>query len=202
MTDFTAFVTPQEVWNEGLGSRVDLSDIHVSETLERLVLAVSRQIESYLNRRLAVHPVVLRPSWTPSSASGRAEAWAEEWPLIQVDTAGVTAGEDNPGGQLIYSFAWPPEVTGFAGYRRVGATLEDLAETLPGLTVLPPVLPDDVRDVAIELVLHRLAYRESGLAGMRELSLDIGGRPVTTRAPERGYEASVLRRIAGYRRLA
>jgi hypothetical protein len=189
-----------------------------ADAAERAISAATRRIEGYLNRTLIVREVVQRQRYihlrTDYSVQEDAvqSFGARQYPALQVisvDPASVNV-ELHPDETRLYAADRAADIRSvsyFAGYRRSDhtdlSTLQaDSGTALDTLTVLPPVLPADIREVAVNLTLHHLRARRSGIDGFTNVEQQVGTRNTTTVTNVRaGYVNDELQRLQRFRYL-
>lgn len=207
-----ALFTAQELEDSFLGSIED--DVSTDAAANTEVLAVinaaSDMVREHLDRPILVQSrtLILNGMWFKvgrTSYSHRARL--VEWPLVEVTSSTtVSIGDANPGGQEIYSNVKHDEITGFVGYRRhdwanVAAVISALGD-VAALTVLPPVLPYQIRDVALDLARFLYQNRKTGRhTGSRKVTRLPSG-DVQIDAADRAYIERALSRIDRYRHVA
>ena len=230
---YDALVTVDEVQRASLDSlEASFEDIEVLNETESVIHAVTERINGYMGRKLIVHQYIARyddlywqVDWSLDQETDTyVAAYTTEWPIVEVDSVTPTTAS-NPTihaskRQLVttLSNAVTPirTVTTFAGYRRADHTsvaVLKAATNLEGTAVcancdtLPMLLPKDIQEVAMEMVLSRLNYRLTGLYGMRNLTFQAGVNPITVAGGDmrsekslvETYETNLLRKIAHHR---
>jgi len=212
------------------GVPVDLSDPATAAAIPGIIKGVTVAIERYLDRLLIVRPHVFRlrrGEWFRQEGYENDNevlfkmAYARQWPVVQVvsvdtDTdlkaaIAIQEADADDGRFLSYDpdntalVDIPYRVDAFAGYARHDQTMATLqaADGLNGIAVLPPTLPDPIRDAAIMLCLYRLNARRSsagyGLGSMQQVG---SGSMATVESVDKGFEARILSALDSYRHLA
>lgn len=197
-----SLITPTEVADAALGG-ISVDDLNKRGAIFGICNEASQEIERKLLRDCRIHSETFEPVWMASDTDYAYEAWAWNWPVVEVtsDTT-VVVGEARPGGQLIYSDEKHTEITAFVGFRRENETLVKLQALtgLSALTVLPPALPDIIRSAACMVALYKIQERTAGrFSGNRTVS-NIGSNNVTVDYSDRNHLRKVLRSVEGYRR--
>lgn len=181
---------------------------------ERAILQSTGIIENYLNRNALNGGLIVRKYTQPlcpddclaccgapcgcghgiAPAENRYYAWARHYPILQVETVGVTIHQD---GRRFLMNACPSEITYYAGYRREDQSLAYLKalSRVPGLNVLPSVLPYDIQSVAFEIWLHKMLQRERGLVGFSEREVNIGEMKSVSHKADQDFVSNTLQSI-------
>lgn len=210
----TALVHPDEVFSAAMGS---MSDAVMGEPDGEVVgfcNAASQRIEGYLGRKVYVrlHTLIYQPhEWKRSEhPSFAVETYLKEWPLVEMETVGTfDTSADEPGAQLVYSNAVETKLQAFTGYMREADRGDNDAETLTNLnakshlsdlTVVPPVLPYDIRDAAITIVLIKLARRRAGREDFSRKTIQVGAGSITVESSDPQAESRVLETLSRYRK--
>lgn len=218
---YTALLTLDELFHAAMdGREMQLKRSQIRQEARRLLQDVTERVEAYLQRRLIVRAHTLRfGAWAADerlAAASASSVWAHyarEWPVVEVVSVdgstslapaltvydGRLLGFDADTAVLT---AHPRYASVLAGYRRSDQTLSALQEEVSGLTELPGLIPEEIREVAADIAIARIAYRQSGLAGLKEIGIQVGSNPITVQAAVRGYEDECLRRIHHHRYLA
>lgn len=209
------------------GVQVDLSDPAAVAAIPGIIRGVTTTIERYLDRLLIVRPHTLRlrrDEWFQQEGYENDSevllqmAYARQWPVVQVASVDRDAAlkaeiviqdaDTDDGRFLSYDpdstalVDIPYRVDALAGYARHDQTLATLqAENdLTGITVLPPTLPDPIRDAAIMLSLYRInARRSSAGYGLRSMQQVGSGSMATVETVDKGFEARILSTLDSYR---
>ncbi len=188
----------------------DLGTHSTKLTLQAMAGEVTGIIEGALDRHMIVRQYTHyfdSNDWTYDRARGKYVAYVRQWPIVEITTAGFTAGRSKGSSvddMLVYTSKYCGAVTYYAGYRRSEQTLVTLqAETdLSGLTVLPAELPGEIRGVAISAMLHALAERRGG-PGQRTRTLNAGVQTSVIQETLRDYATRIVKeRIYHYRYLS
>lgn len=121
-------------------------------------------------------------------------AWANERPVVQVvSPSDVSVRYDNK--QLLRDDREASIVEYFAGWKRRDTSASDLptgtGEDLDGLTETVPTLPDDIRRIALILVLYEIGRIEYGTA-VQQTTQTIGNQGEATMTKD----TDALRRYA------
>ena len=205
----TALITPEELARDALASLgLDLSmtggspdDQGAYDAAIAAIEDMSSVIRSHVQRDVIVaeHEQSLwRSDWTYDEGQEKYAAYADQWPVVQIETAGYTAA----GERILTEDADADVVTYFAGYRRADQDLATLQGKVEGLDTLPPELPGVFRSVCTELTLFRLSRAENKQFGTGSTRQQIGGQVVTVQATDRGFMERTLARLDSERRVA
>lgn len=190
--------TLQGVELDGMGSAI-----------EAAITDATAQIETHLNRKLIVREhiqPIANGEWLPNEyddpdlIEGTRLAWADQWPIVQVETAGVSTFADNRRLKVDADDADPGSYTYFAGYRRQDQDLSALQAELSDLTTLPDVLPPDIRRCAFALATYELVRAAEGTIGRRRVQTS-GPVSITVDSADRGFPERELKRIDNYRKV-
>jgi hypothetical protein len=208
MADYTDILTPQEIDTEALAASDAAQDEKV--VVSRLIGDVQRRIESYISQPLTVHrhtQGVRRWDWVEDEVQSdvgnfAVAAWADHQPVVEVVNGDVSARFS--GDRFVKDHRDDLKVEFFAGYVRQDVALADLpnsdGERLDGLTERPPTLPQDIRRVAVKLVLYELNQAEHR-QGMGTTTAAIGGGDtITVEGPDPGFPERQLRQLDPYKR--
>lgn len=197
----TAAVTPAEVAGVALDSLPGAGDeLATSDALASICMGVTGRIEAYLSRPLIVQQKRQRlEHWSYRESHGQYLALTQAWPVVQIDNGGYAVGPSDD--EILSGRNVPVTLDTYAGYRRQDQNLKTLQEDLPELTELPPVLPYDIREVAIVLTLFRLSKRMAGNYGMARQMENVAQSMVTVQTTEPDFEGRVLDQIHTHRRL-
>lgn len=208
---FRDLVTVDEVVGDSL-SQSDLLDSPDGDeylAVERMVGWATDRIERYLQRNLIVQRYSkFRPDWEvfdkrdPDLDDNEYVAEARQWPVVEVETSDPTV-QIHAEGDRILSDDVPEIVDLFAGYIRSDQKLSDAQNELStDLTTTPDTLPYDIRQVASNLVRHRLTVTENRLDGIQEKTAQVRQETITVRSPDRNYVGDQLRTLYTYRHLS
>lgn len=182
--------------------------------------AATGTIEGFLNRKLIVrnYRFKLYPSsWTLDDTFEEYWRWSPEFPLVEIgdSDSDVTIEDLGDQSKLILDDSKDPDDEKiidpvYAGYKRsdqdisgTGSVPTDLTQEseLSGLTVAPEDLPRDVVKAAVLLALHDLHQRVDATLATGEIEQTIRGETITLRGAERGFEETVLGRLAHLRKM-
>lgn len=205
MADFGKILTTSEVDIAALAASDAAKDEKV--VVSRLIGDVQRRIESYISQPLTIHrdtQGIRRHEWVEDEVQDddfAVYAWADHRPVVQVD-GDVDARFSND--RFVKDHRDDLKVDYFAGYVRSDIDLADLptatGEKLEGLSERPPTLPQDIRRVAIKLILYELNQAEHR-AGMGTTTAAIGGGDsITVEGPDPGFPERQLRQLDPHKR--
>lgn len=186
----------------------DLADSGTLSAAGAIISDVTRIIEGHLGRRFIVRAYTIYANyedWTYDPA--RALWWmcAPRWPVVEVDTTGITIGTSahaqEAGDLLLSASRYSGAIVLFAGYKRTEQTLVGLqAETgLSTLGTTPDNLPYDVRSAAIEAAMYKLYERRHG-PGTSTRQINPAIQATTIQGPRVGYLEDLLHSRLGYLR--
>jgi hypothetical protein len=207
MADYSKFLTTSEIDTAALASSDAAKDEKV--VVSRLISDVQRRIESYISQPLMIHrdtQGIRRWEWSEDEVQDgdfAVYAWADHRPVVQVDgEVSVRFSKD----RFVKDHRDDLRVDYFAGYVRDDTDLADLptasGEELDGLSERPPTLPQDIRRVAIKLVLYELNQAEHR-QGMGTTTAAIGGgESITIEGPDPGFPERQLKQLDPYKRPA
>lgn len=169
---YTDLLTPDDIKVDALNAlSIDVTDTTDVSGMggsykDAAILAirdVTGAIESYLDRKLIVRKWdtdIESFKWDENKALDKMQYYPDQWPVVQVETSGVSASND---GVRLLSSTNKDEVVFYGGYKRREQTVGDDgtndldSETgLSGLTETPDDLPYDIRRVAFRLVMYEL----------------------------------------------
>lgn len=205
--DRTDLLTVDQLVVDSLESSALLDGLSTDDrtAIERVIGSVSRAIEQHLDRNLIVRQYSsFRPKWRlfterdSDNSDNEYYAWTDEWPVVEVETTDTTIRihEDE---DRILADSKPDTVDLFAGYERED---QDATGDLSDLDTSPDTLPNDIRDAAVRLCLHRLRLGEEQLWGIDERQVNVRGEAITTRSADPGFRSRVLSQIdPGHRRI-
>jgi hypothetical protein len=188
---YTDLITPDDVKRDAANAlNIDVTDENQVSGLgaswkDACLIAirdVSEAIESYLDRKLIVRKWeidVQEWQWELNRALDAYQHMPAHWPVVQVETAGVSASND---AFRLLSAAKMAEVALYAGYKRreqtVGGAEHNIATAangLEGLTETPPDLPYDIRRVAQRLVMYELTPARQNTSAVSSVTKTAGG---------------------------
>ena len=176
---YSALLIAQDVADHAEESfELDITETKTLAVVESLIGQVTGMLEGAigLNRNLIArkydHYFELE-DWEYSSARTLWETTVNQYPVVEIDTAGFTAGIskhafNNEADRILYTSRHCGLIEYYAGYARTEQVLADFTDggtgqgSLTDLGTLPPTLPDDIRNVAINGVLMLLAERRQG----------------------------------------
>lgn len=185
---------------------VNVEDSNVTKTLDNLRRTATGIIEQRFDRKLMIQQHTQRvylKDWCYDPVLETYRAWAYQWPLVQVDTEGVTIGND--GSWLLTDSPDNMLVSYWHGYRREEHNLEILHDKFElddaGLTTEPDCLPADLCTLAIEIALFLFAEIGKGV-GSSERQMDIVSQVITTRGLDQFWVSNRVNDLySTYRRL-
>ena len=186
---------------------LDFSDATDLLFIETIIGEVTRSIESILDRNIIViqHRQYTQYShWRYDNARGSYWVYADAMPIVEIDTAGFSSGKSNASRLndiITYSSGFSGAITYYSGWKRPEQTLSDLNAELPDLGTLPSNVPEDIRSVAIQGIMHRISERNHG-PGMRSRTISPAVQTVTINSPMMNFlEDAVNRRLVRYKAL-
>lgn len=189
---------------------VNVEDSDVTKTLDNLRRTATGIIEQRFDRKLMIQQHTQRvylKDWCYDPVLETYRAWAYQWPLVQVDTAGITIG--NGGSWLLTDDPGNVLVSYWSGYRREEHNLEVLhdkyslgdEDAQTGLLVEPGCIPADLCTLAIEIALFLFAEIGKGV-GSSERQMDIVNQVITTRGLDQFWVSNRVNDLySTYRRL-
>jgi len=196
---YADLVTYNEVQSRAM--EADATIDNEQAEVEAVIADISRRIESHLHRPLIAHSVtqrIYRPAWHDEAVSEEVVAWAEHWPVVEVLADDYSAFESR---KIQAESADDVAMTYVAGYRRADQSLADLQAEVPSATVEPGVLPEDIRNVALRLVLFEVAETADDILGLGQREQAIGtGNALTVRGRDSGFQMRELRKLDTYKR--
>ncbi len=214
---YTALLTAAELVRDSVNS-TGLKTGSDDDVIHQAVIDTTSLVESYLGRCVIVRPhtqFVAAYEWEriPGDSQGRYEAWARQWPLVEIESPATALIHPAQREKFITTSPSDMEIVYFAGYRRVDQNLDTLQSVtdpdddevtpLADLAVLPPLLPGAIRGTCLELVLHRLFQAEGKQFGTGQTRQQIGsGNMATVQQADRTFIQRTLKRLSTYRHLA
>lgn len=218
---YTALVSPNDLLNVDGISKIRLPLVGpAQEGLYSIMSDVSRQIETSdmgVGRFLAVRKHtfrIRRDLWYWDEEEGAYVAYARQWPVVQVLTSGVeilVAPDDKEGASMLKASSPVYKVDVVTGYRREDQDIEiddpnnqgylptGSEEALEGLTEQPPVLPGDIRRVALNLVIFNLNVIQNNLIGLSNKEVDFGRANVKIERADNKYVEGQLQQLSPYK---
>ena len=194
---YNDLVTYEEVKSRAMES--DRSIDEEQTAVVGVISSVSASVESYLNRTLiatAHTQEVYLEQWQEERIDDTYSAWAEQWPVTEVQTTGYE-GES----RKIYGDADDVRIDYIAGFRREDQTLSDVQQEVPAATVEPEPLPRDIADVTIRLVLYYVGETADATLGIGQKEQSIGtGNALTVRGRDPAFVAREMGRLDTYKR--
>lgn len=194
----------------------DISDANTLAVVESLIQQVTGMMEgaSGLNRNLIVRQYTHYFQYEDWDYDEARDVWllrAPQWPVVEIDTAGFSIATSrhsfqNEADLITYTSRHSGSVVYYAGYRRTEQNLGNLTDggsgegSLSDLATLPPALPYDIRDVAINAVLMLLAERRFG-PGQRTRVLNPAVQTTTVQEPILDYIRRMCRERIGHHRV-
>lgn len=218
---YTALVTPDDVQDLSEDSfEFDITDANTYKAVESIIQEVTNVFEGAagLGRNLIVRQYTHYfnyHDWDYDPSRNLYYVRAPQWPVVQIDTSGFTAGSTRESFQdesniITHASKHSGAIVYYAGYKRTEQVLSgidqgnDLDEQ-PGLSLLttsPNDLPEDIRGAAFNVILNYLAVRRFG-PGQRSRTLNPAIQSTTIQEPIRDYAADICRkRINHHRKLA
>lgn len=215
---YSALLIADDISDEGeFAFPFDISDDNTLETVEALIQGVTGIMEGAagLGRNLIVREYThyfRYHDWDYDEARCMYFVRAPQWPVVEIETSGFTAGDSMHSWQgesnlILYTSRFSGVINYFAGYKRAEQTLGNLTDGGAGegsltLTTLPPDLPYDIRSKAINAVLKELAERRQG-PGQRSRTLNPAIQTTTIQEVIHDYIRRVCRLdINHHRKLA
>jgi hypothetical protein len=200
MTGATAILTVPDVEQEALGS----TEVPAEEgpPTERAIAEAQARIAGYLRRPVMIQKATegVGPWLRDGATDKRWRYRTAAWPIVQVETQGYSIRHDDR--HLTRDEREQETVTYFAGWKRKSQSVSDLptgdGEALGGLTTEPPVVPGDIRRVALKLTLHELIQTEQGV-GIQTLMQATGGGTATVNGPDPQAPRRLLNSISSYK---
>jgi hypothetical protein len=194
---YNDLVTYEEVKSRAMES--DRSIDEEQAAVVGVISSVSASVESYLNRTLiatAHTQEVYLEQWQEERIDDTYSAWAEQWPVTEVQTTGY---EGEP--RKIYGDADDVRVDYIAGFRREDQALSDVQQEVPAATVEPEPLPGDIADVTIRLVLYYVGETADATLGIGQKEQAVGtGNALTVRGRDPAFVAREMGRLDTYKR--
>lgn len=205
-----------DVLSENLGS-LDVDNVHA---IERATEYATRQIEQYLERKLIVRErldlgrnVDLEFDYDVSTDTiSYYSYYTGDWPVLE--PISVTPDDYtlqvHPDGRRFFTDIDSFDerirrVRYFAGYRRRDQDLSSLQseDGLSDLSTEPPLLPDDIRNVALRITIHRLQAMQGQGLGLGQRDLNVGaGQIVTAAEVDSGFVQRELQSLNDHRSIA
>lgn len=214
---YSALITAANVDAEGQDAfDFDIADADTLSALENIINQVTSMIEGAngLNRQLITRQYTHYFNYGDWDYDQSRELWfvpAPQWPIVEIDTSGFTAGVSkesfqNEADLILYTSRFSGAVTYYAGYKRSEQVLSDFNATDPpnltDLATLPGDLPYDIRGVAINAALMMLAERRQG-PGQRTKVMNPAVQTTTIQEPILDYiRRMVKERIHHHKKLA
>lgn len=209
-SQYTDLLIPAELKVDALRSLdIDVTDATQQSDMggsyqDAAILAirdVTEAIESYLDRKLMVRKWdvdIQRWQWEENKALGKVQHLPGHWPVVQVETAGVTISND---GVRLLAGDRKDEAELYAGYKRRDQALADLQGELPALTETPDELPYDIRRVAMRLVMYELTQALQNTYAVSSVTKTAGGATAEITKARADVYAEELARLSTHRRL-
>ena len=182
----------------------------INDEARAVISGVSSFLREQLGRALIAEVVTQRVStydWMTDDTTRGQGVWtyASERPVVQ----GPEDAELQLEGRLTKTRAEPGRLRYVAGYSRPDQVLsspEQLENQFPtgtpsgmsDLSELPPTLPQDITEVAVNLTLHVLSERGDELG--RRTTRTIGGQEVVTEGTDPAYIQRQLGRLSSHDR--
>lgn len=175
---------------------LNTGDADTLKALEAMIQGVTGMVEGAagLGRNLIVREYthyVQHEDWDWDEARDRFFIRAPQWPVVEIDTSGFTIGTSTRSWQneqdlILYTSRFSGLINYYAGYKRAEQTLVALQTPLPNLGTEPSDLPYDIREVALDAVLWKMAVRRHG-PGTRTKTISPAVQTTTIEQPLLDY---------------
>lgn len=197
-------LTVQQVQAAAQGASDDVTD-NPDGVVEQAIRAVQGLIESHLDKPLLAHERterVRREEWMEDETASGSElewvAWADHQPVIEVESPDeVSLYFDHR--HFVRERPEPTRVRYFAGWRRNDQTGGEQQARFDDLDTKPDPLPNDIRRVAIKLVIFQIEHagQVPGITD-REIAFG-GGQSIRTSGVDSSFVERELSRLDSYK---
>ena len=200
---YSALLLAQDVDDEGeFAFPFDITNTETLATVEAIIQEVTGIMEGAagLSRNLVVREYThyfQYSDWEYDNGREKYYVYAPQWPIVEIDTSGFTAGTSRDAWQneqnlILYTSRFSGAINYYAGYKRSEQILTDIQSELPNLGTLPDDIPYDIRNVAMNAVLNLFAERRFG-PGQRSRILNPAVNTTTIQEPIIDYIRRIVR---------